>query len=150
MSAAKPLCEDDSLDFRESLQADADTLAARGFASNFCAAWLAFWRFVLLEHGERLEEAFALTFPDEKPKTAAKIVTSCSRTVMSLISAAVRADKSKSQRRRFKCASWMLESYRAGLVLLPDELPADEKSKRRNNSRATGDRGGPCCTCSNA
>lgn len=133
MSAAEPLREDDSLDFRESLQADADTLAARGFASNFCAGWLALWRFVLVEYGERLEEAYLLTFPDKPPKTAAQIVASCSRTVMALISAAVRADKSKSQRRRFKCASWMLESYRAGLVLLPDEMPADEKKKRRAN-----------------
>jgi hypothetical protein len=133
MSARLSNARGDDDDFRESLQASADTLAGRGFASNFCAAWLALWRFVLVEYGERIEEAYGLTFPDEKPKTGAKIVASCSRTVMALISAAVRADKSKSQRRRFKCASWMLESYRAGLVLLPDELPADEKRKRRNN-----------------
>lgn len=133
MSAQRDYREDDGADFRESLQADAQTLANRGFASNFCAAWLAFWRWALVVHGERLEEASRLTFPDTKPKTAEKIVAGVSRSTMALLSAAVRADKFKSQRRRFACASWMLESYRDGLELVSDELPPEERKKRRAN-----------------
>ena len=38
MSAQPHYTPDDGPDFGESLRADADTLAARGFASNLCAA----------------------------------------------------------------------------------------------------------------
>src|ERR1044071_7141059 len=127
------LVGDEDPDFGDSLQADAQTLADRGFASNFCAAWLAFWRWALVEHGDRLEGAYRLTYPDKKPRPAAKIVAGCARTTMALISAAVRADKFKSQRRRFRCSAWALESYRAGVELTSDALPPEARRRQRRN-----------------
>src|SRR5437763_3760758 len=79
--------------FEEALRVSERTLADRGFASNFCAAWLAFWHWALAEYGTLLEEAHRLTYPDVKPKPAAKIIASCMRSTMALLSAAVRADK---------------------------------------------------------
>jgi hypothetical protein len=125
--------QSDEDSFSESLQVDAETLESRGFASNFCAAWLAFWRWALINYGEHLEEAYRLTFPEARPLTGAKIVTSCARSTMALLSAAVRADKAKSQRRRFKCAAWALESYRAGAELVAEGLPKEEAQRQRAN-----------------
>jgi hypothetical protein len=115
------------------MHADAKQLAERGFASNLCAAWLAFWPYVAAQYGDKLEEAYWRTFTGKRPKTARQIAAEVSRSTMALMSAAVRADKSRSQVRRFHCSAWALESYRAGLELISDELPDDEKRKQRAN-----------------
>lgn len=125
--------QSDGDSFSESLQVDAETLEARGFASNFCAAWLAFWRWALVEYGEHLEKTYHLTFPEARPMSGEKIIASCARSTMALLSAAVRADKVRSQRRRFQCAAWALESYRAGAELIADGLPEEEGKRRRAN-----------------
>src|SRR5205085_5250970 len=74
--------------------------------------------------------------PGKRPKTARQMIASVSRSTMALMSAAVRADKSKSERRRFHCSAWALECYRAGLELISDELsPEERKKSRANHSR---------------
>ena len=108
-------------------------MEARGVASNLCGAWLAFWPHMAARYGADLEKAYRAHFPDKTPKTAAQIIASVARSTMALMSAAVRADRSKSERRRFHCSAWMLESYRAGLDAVPEGVPAEETKRQRQN-----------------
>jgi hypothetical protein len=112
---------DDDVSFEESLWADAATLKARGFASDFCGAWLALWQLIMRDCGHTIE-----SFLNEP---AAALIEAARLSYMALMSAAVRADKSKSQRRRFKCPAGLLWSYRSGEIIPEGER--DDPERRR-------------------
>ncbi len=107
--------------WQEQFQADEATLRNRGFTSDFCGAWNSFWQLIAREYSQEIEARWNTP--------AAPLLESARLSYMSLMSAAVRADKSKARLRRFKCSAALLWCYRSGEVV-PDGEPDDPERRR--------------------
>jgi hypothetical protein len=114
--------------YQEQFQADEETLAARGFTSDFCGAWSALWQVMAREYSTGIISALGDDYGAR--------MRDAREAYMAVISAAVRADKSKSKVRRFKCPASLMWSYLSG-ELLPDGERDDVERKRvaRNFAR---------------
>jgi hypothetical protein len=107
--------------WQEQFQADEASLRNRGFTSDFCGAWNSFWQLIAREYSPEIETRWNTP--------AAPLLESARLSYMALMSAAVRADKSKARLRRFKCSAALLWSYRSG-ELIPDGEHDDPERRR--------------------
>ncbi len=114
--------------WQEQFQADEETLAARGFTSDFCGAWSALWQVMAREYSTGIVSALGDDYGAR--------MRDAKEAYMAVISAAVRADKSKSKVRRFKCSAALMWSYLSS-ELLPEGDRNDVERKRvaRNFAR---------------
>ncbi len=107
--------------WQEKFQADEATLKNRDFTSDFCGAWSAFWQLIAREYSQEIEARWNTP--------AAPLIEAARSSYMALMSAAIRADKSKARLRRFKCSAAFLWSYRSG-ELIPDGERNDPERRR--------------------
>jgi hypothetical protein len=122
--------------WQEKYQADAETLSARGFTSDFCGAWIAFWSHIACEYGPALEaESVHMRARKELPgESCEQILQKASHVAMALMGALIRSDsKTKSQRRRDKIPAWQLECARRGHAVDFADMNKEEKTRRQHN-----------------
>jgi hypothetical protein len=122
--------------WQEKYQADAETLKARGFTSDFCGAWIALWSRIALEYGPALEAESARMRARKKlpGETCEQILQKASGVAMALMGALIRSDsKTKSQRRRDKIPAWQLECARRGHAVDFADMNKEEKTRRQHN-----------------
>jgi hypothetical protein len=125
--------------WQEQFQADEATLRNRGFTSDFCGAWNSFWQLIAREYSQEIEARWNTP--------AAPLLESARLSYMSLMSAAVRADKSKARLRSFKCSAALLWSYRSGETVPDGELNDPERRRVQQNFARywRGDNGWRAC-----
>jgi hypothetical protein len=122
--------------WQEKYHADAETLKTRGFTSDFCGAWIAFWSHIAREYGPALEaESSRMRARKELPgESCEQILQKASGVAMALMGALIRSDsKTKSQRRRDKIPAWQLECARRGHAVDFANMDEEEKRRRQHN-----------------
>jgi len=125
-------------DVADLFAADAQTLEARGFTSDFCGAWIALWSHIAREYGPTLEaESARMRARKELPGESRERILEKARTAyMAVMSAGVRADKYKSQRRRFPASAFYLEATQRGVSYdLKSMSPEKARTLRKNLGR---------------
>jgi hypothetical protein len=122
--------------WEEKYHADAETLKTRGFTSDFCGAWIAFWSHIAKGYGPALEaESARMRARKGLPgESCEQILQKASGVAMALMGALIRSDsKTKSQRRRDKIPAWQLECARRGHAVDFADMNKEEKTRRQHN-----------------